>query len=270
MHLGSADRQIGEKLRVNPRKSWYRNVDSVTTDGDLEVTFHLKRPQPAFIGLLASGWSPVYPCHVPPAQMRQHPIGTGPFKFVEFKPNESIMLARNPDYWKPGLPYLDGIEYSIIRNHLDRVLALGVGQFDRTWPGFVPLPLMREIKGQAPRSNAGSSVGTSRSLIINRERPPFDNPELRKAIGLASTARRSSTSSARARAISAHDAAAARRRLGHPAGAVTDAFRATARMSRRTATRRARSWESSAMGRTIAWRSRDDPQCAAYRDPAVW
>src|SRR5215471_1559018 len=52
------------KLRVNPRKSWYRNLDEVTADGEYQVTFHLKRPQPAFIALLASGWSPVYPCHV--------------------------------------------------------------------------------------------------------------------------------------------------------------------------------------------------------------
>ena len=89
-----------EKLRLNPRKSWYRNLDEVVTNGDFEVTFRLKRPQPAFIALLASGFSPVYPCHVPPAEMRQHPIGTGPFKFVEFKPNESIKVARNPDYWK--------------------------------------------------------------------------------------------------------------------------------------------------------------------------
>ena len=43
-----------EKLRVNPRKSWYGNLDSVTSNGDYEVTFHLKRPQPAFIALLAS------------------------------------------------------------------------------------------------------------------------------------------------------------------------------------------------------------------------
>ena len=43
-------------------------------------------------------------------EMRSHPIGTGPFKFVEFKPNEVIKVARNPDYWKPGRPYLDGIE----------------------------------------------------------------------------------------------------------------------------------------------------------------
>src|SRR6516165_11121042 len=77
-----------DKLRVNPRKSWYANLDRVTTSGEYEVTFHLKRPQPAFLTFLASGYSPVYPCHVPARDMRSHPIGTRPFKFVEFKPNE--------------------------------------------------------------------------------------------------------------------------------------------------------------------------------------
>src|SRR6266478_3664451 len=99
-----------DKLRLNPRKAWYRNLEEVVTNGDYEVTFRLKRPQPAFVALLASGFSPVYPCHVSPAQMRQHPIGAGPFKFVEFRPNESIKVARNPDYWKKDQPYLDAIE----------------------------------------------------------------------------------------------------------------------------------------------------------------
>src|SRR5215472_2343521 len=63
-----------EKLRVNPRRSWYANLDSVTTNGDHEVTFRLKQPQPAFLALLASGFSPVYPCHVTPRDMRSHPI----------------------------------------------------------------------------------------------------------------------------------------------------------------------------------------------------
>ena len=175
-----------EKLRVNPRRSWYRNLDSVTTNGDYEATFQLKRPQPSFIALLASGWSPVYPCHVPPAQMRQHPIGTGPFKFVEFKPNESIKVARNPDYWKPGLPYLDGIEYQVIRNTSTAVLALATEKVDRTWPGVVPLPLMREIKSQAPQIECGVYPwNIPRLLIINRDRPPFDNPELRRAMALS-------------------------------------------------------------------------------------
>src|SRR5437588_8178340 len=71
---------------ASTRKAWYRNLDEVTTKGDDEVTFHLKRPQPYLLVLLASGVSPVYSCHVSPAQMRQHPIGTGPFKFVEYKP----------------------------------------------------------------------------------------------------------------------------------------------------------------------------------------
>ena len=89
-----------DKLRVNPRKSWYSNVQELTTKGDYEVTFHLKQPQPALLALLASGWSPIYPCHVPAREMRQHPIGTGPFRFGEFKPNEYIKVTRNPDYWK--------------------------------------------------------------------------------------------------------------------------------------------------------------------------
>src|SRR6516164_9593401 len=64
--------KASEKLRINPRKSWYDNLASVTNNGDYEVTFHLKRPQASFLAMLATGWSPIYPCHVPPAQMRRH------------------------------------------------------------------------------------------------------------------------------------------------------------------------------------------------------
>src|SRR5271166_3315143 len=86
-----------EQLRINPRKSSFYNLAALTTNGDFEVTFQLNRPQPAFLMLLGGGFSVIYPCHVSPQQMRQHPIGTGPFKFVEFKPNEDIKVVRNPD-----------------------------------------------------------------------------------------------------------------------------------------------------------------------------
>jgi len=89
-----------DKFRVNPRKSWYRNLERVNKNGDYEVTFYLKQPQPAFLTVIASRFSPIYPCHVPPRDMRQHPVGTGPFKFVDFKPNEYIKVTRNPGYWK--------------------------------------------------------------------------------------------------------------------------------------------------------------------------
>ena len=103
MHLGpAAAARRAEKLRLNPRKAWYRNLEEVVANGDHEVTFHLKRPQPAFLALLASGLSPVYPCHVPPREMRQHPIGTGPFKFVEFKPNEIDQGGAQPGLLEEG------------------------------------------------------------------------------------------------------------------------------------------------------------------------
>jgi peptide/nickel transport system substrate-binding protein len=102
--------QAKEKLRLNYRESWWVNVKETTVNGASEATLHLKQPQPALLALLASGDTPIYPCHVSPAQMRQHPVGTGPFKFVEYKPNQGIKLAKNPDYWKPGRPYLDGIQ----------------------------------------------------------------------------------------------------------------------------------------------------------------
>jgi peptide/nickel transport system substrate-binding protein len=68
-----------ERFRLNYRESWWTNVKETTEDGPLAATLHLKRPQPHLIALLASGETPIYPCHVPTRVMRQQPIGTGPF-----------------------------------------------------------------------------------------------------------------------------------------------------------------------------------------------
>jgi peptide/nickel transport system substrate-binding protein len=175
-----------EKLRVNPRKTWYLNLDRVTTNGDWEVAFHLKRPQPAMLSLLASGWSPVYPCHVAPREMRTHPIGTGPFKFVEFKPNEVVRTARNPDYWKPGRPYLDGIEWHIIPDIATRNLTFIAGKFDISSPYGTTMPLLEEVKKQAPQAVCVvTATNVARNLILNRDKPPFDNSDLRRAVALS-------------------------------------------------------------------------------------
>ncbi len=193
-----------EKLRVNPRKSWYRNLEQVTTNGDYEVTFHLKRPQPAFLTTLASGYSPIYPCHVPARDMRAHPIGTGPFKFVEFKPNEYIKVTRNADYWKPDRPYLDGIEYTIIKNLSTATLAFTAGKFDMTFPYSLTVALRKNIENQMPQAICEPSPGSiNRNLIVNRDKPPFDKPELRRAMALSLDRKPLSTSSAKERARSA-------------------------------------------------------------------
>ena len=174
-----------DKMRLNFREGWYKNLTEVSIAGNQEVTFHLKKPQPAFITLLASGYSPVYPCHVPANVMRSRPIGTGPFKLAEFKANESIKLTRNPDYWKPGLPYLDGIEFTIIPNRATAILAFVADKFDVTFPFEITVPLVKSVTSQAPNAIceiASSNVSTN--LMVNREVAPFDNPEIRRAMAL--------------------------------------------------------------------------------------
>jgi peptide/nickel transport system substrate-binding protein len=174
-----------EKFRKNPRKLWYQNVTSVTPNGPQEVTFKLARPQPSLLALLASGYSPMYPCHVSPAQMRTKPIGTGPFMLAEFKQNEIIRLVKNPNYWKPGRPYLDAIEMPIVTNRSTAMLAFQAGKFDFTFPTEVTPPLMRDIKAQRPNAICVfGPMNVNENLIVNRERPPFDNADIRRAMAL--------------------------------------------------------------------------------------
>ena len=119
--------------------------------------------------------------------MRTKPIGTGPFKFVEFKRNESIKLVRNPDYWKKGKPYLDAIEMAHHRQPLD------------AHPGLRRRRVRHDVRhrhhraadeghGQRRRRRPSASCGptnVSTNLIVNREPPPFNNPKIRKAMALA-------------------------------------------------------------------------------------
>jgi peptide/nickel transport system substrate-binding protein len=174
------------KFRKNPRKSWYTNLVDVSADNDHQATFNLKRPQPALVMLLASGYSPVYPCHVSPKNMRTNPIGTGPFKFVELKQNESIKFVKNENYWKKGRPYLDGIDWTIIKSRATRVLGFIAGEFDMTFVTDVTVPLMRDVKAKNPSAICDLvPTAVSRNLIVNRDKPPFDNAELRSALALA-------------------------------------------------------------------------------------
>jgi peptide/nickel transport system substrate-binding protein len=173
-------------MRKNPRKTWWFNIKDVTVTNPQEVVFHLTDPQPSMLVMMAGGFSPIYPCHVPAAQMRTHPIGTGPFKFVSFNQNESIKLERNPDYWKKGKPYLDGIEYTIIPNRSTALLALEAGKMDMTLTGEVTPELAKEVQAAVPTMQCLiQPSNTEGNLLVNRDRPPFDNAEIRKAMVLA-------------------------------------------------------------------------------------
>jgi peptide/nickel transport system substrate-binding protein len=170
----------------NPRKVWYGKLQDVTINGDYEATFELSEPQPSLPVLLASAFSAVYPCHVPQATMRTRPVGTGPFKLVEFNRGASIRLVRNPDYWKKDRPYLDEITFRMIDSRATRMLAFATGEFDITFPADISVSLMKDVKARAPNAICEMiTTGTQSNLMVNRVNPPFDNPEIRKAMSLA-------------------------------------------------------------------------------------
>jgi peptide/nickel transport system substrate-binding protein len=178
--------QHPDPLRINPRGAWWSNLEEVTTEGDHAATFVLARPQASFPALLASSLSPVYPCHVSTKDMRRRPIGTGPFKLASFDANQSVKLVKNTDYWKPGRPYLDGVEFQIIPNRSTRMLAFIAKEFDLTLAGDLALPLVTDVEARAPTATCKYyPTGASVSLLVNRERPPFNEALLRKAMALA-------------------------------------------------------------------------------------
>src|SRR4029434_5578052 len=94
------------KLKVNPRKLWYDNIEAIEAPDPYTVVFRLKKPQPSLLPMLASGYSPIYPAHVPLAELKNKCVGTGPFKLKENKPGELVEYVKNPDYFVKGAPSL--------------------------------------------------------------------------------------------------------------------------------------------------------------------
>src|SRR2546425_9966927 len=96
------------KLRINPRKDWYANVEAIEAPDPSTVVFRLKKPQPSLLLMLASGYTPVYAAHVPPASYRTGCVGTGPFKLKERRKGEFVGPGREPGYFVKGRPVPQG------------------------------------------------------------------------------------------------------------------------------------------------------------------
>src|SRR2546428_675508 len=87
------------KLRINPRKDWYANIEAVETPDAHTVAFRLKKPQPSLLLMLASGYTPVYAAHVPPASYRTGCVGTRAFKLKEWRESAVVGAALAPKPW---------------------------------------------------------------------------------------------------------------------------------------------------------------------------
>ena len=174
------------KLRINPRKDWYASVEAIETPDPHTVIFRLHRPQPSLLLMLASGYSPVYPSHVPLNDLRQKCVGTGPFRLKQYAHGQFIELERNPEYFVANRPYLDGIRYPIITERGTRMAALQAGRLDTSMPLEMTKIMAEQVKQNAP-SMVVTEIGQNGSdnVVINHKKPPFDNPLVRRAVNAA-------------------------------------------------------------------------------------
>jgi peptide/nickel transport system substrate-binding protein len=186
-HTFDVARGAAEKrFKLNPRKGWWDNIQDITANGDYEVSFILKVPQPSLIAFLANGYTPIYPAHIEPQEIRTKPVGTGPFKLKEAKADERLELEKNPDYFVKGRPYLDGIVYTVIRERAARTAAMQANQIDIFFPGEGSLQMRDQLKTGAPQVVfVQVAQGVTDNILMNHTKPPFDNPKLRMAVNLA-------------------------------------------------------------------------------------
>jgi peptide/nickel transport system substrate-binding protein len=109
-------------------------------------------------------------------------VGTGPFKFVEWRQNEALVLTKNPSYWETGKPYLDGINMSVITDPQAMTTQFEAGALDVAIPPVTDFVRLRDDPKYAPFTY---SAGNFSCLGINCQVPPFDNKQARQALQYA-------------------------------------------------------------------------------------
>src|SRR5262245_45599202 len=160
-------------------------VKDVKAADDSTVVFTLKRRNAPFIANLAMSFNSI----VSPTAARQygedffkHPSGTGPFRFVEWKKDDSITIERNPDYWGDKA-HLDRVVFRVIPENTVRLLALEEGSVQGL--DGLNTELAKRLQAEGKYNllmQPGMNVGY---LAMNMDKPPFDKKEVRLAINYA-------------------------------------------------------------------------------------
>lgn len=157
-------------------------ISKVEAPDEKTVVFTLTRPQAPFLKNIAM--SP-FAIASPEAfdKLEDNPVGTGPFKFVEWKRNDSLTLEKNADYWKDGLPKLDRVIFRAIPDNSARLNALTTGEIDIA-DGINPSDAksIESNKDLQLIKRPSMNVGY---LGLTTNRPPFDNVKVRQAVNYA-------------------------------------------------------------------------------------
>jgi len=160
------------------------------------VKINLSQPAPSLVEQLSGGTDsaqytfPISPTafqKLGPEAFGRSPVGTGPFKFGEWRPSDRVILQRNENYWMTGadgksLPYVDGVTYRLIIDDSVRAVELKSHTVDFT--DLIAPKDIAAIKADPQLSLIeGRWVGNSRRLIFHAQGGPFsDNLKLRQAV----------------------------------------------------------------------------------------
>jgi len=176
---------------VHPRSKAVFQRAKVSKIDSYTVSFALAEPFSPLIRSFDTIGAPILPAHLyKGTDLRKNPantapVGTGPFKFKEWKRGEYIHLVRNADYWRNGLPYLDEIYYRFVPDAASRALAMEGQQFHIATQNdlelidaarLAKLPFLRA-------TNKGWEWGSPIAWIeLNLRKPPYNDKRFRQAI----------------------------------------------------------------------------------------
>ncbi len=155
------------------------------------VILHLAEPYPPLLDSLSQVYlgiaSPEALARWGPAEYQFHQVGTGPYRFVEYVPNDHLTLEKNPDYaWAPAIyrnqePYFDQIVFRFYEETATRALALENGEVDIL--GEIPQYDAARLDGEAGFTLHPLSIpGQPMQFLFNTTRPPTDDAEVRRAL----------------------------------------------------------------------------------------
>ena len=184
---------VNEFLPVtnNKHRNTMKQVDSVSAPDAKTVVFKMKNPYEPFIRSLDYAAMPIIPKHLYAGTdyatnpNNGTPIGTGPFKFVEWQKGSYIKLEKNKDYYVAGKPHLDEIYYHIIPDGAARAVAFENGTIDVLPGGTVEafdVPRLSALPNTCGTEKGWEYLSPHSWLWINNRTAPMDNRKFRQAI----------------------------------------------------------------------------------------
>jgi peptide/nickel transport system substrate-binding protein len=164
------------------RKVDFESIQSVTADSESTVTLHLKRPDFSILLRLGPKAGQVPSAAVSPEDLKQHPIGAGPYEVTEFVDGDHVFLTKNPNYWDAANIHVDRIELYPTPGPAQAVAAVTSGQYDLV-NATIP-SAQRSADGVEGVKVFNPAGNNTYYLDIDVTSAPFDDPEVVKAINL--------------------------------------------------------------------------------------